>query len=129
VHGGEIRRSRDLKHLHALGGGWPIINVQWNGPNGDELDLYWRRLRIGGEKWAGNHTIWRQTVREYFNDPEYQAKGRGAESQLCYTNPKLVHRVAQAARDYFDGKELREGFKAMGDYFAVVPDDNYSWCE
>ncbi|MBW7988661.1 MAG: DUF4838 domain-containing protein [Planctomycetes bacterium] len=129
VRGGEIRRSRDLKHIHALGGGWPIIKVQWDSPNGDELNLYWRRLRIGGEKWAGNHAIWTKTVREVFNNPEYQAKGRGSGSQLCYTNPKLVQDVARVARDYFDGKELRDGFKAMGDYFAVVPDDNYSWCK
>ncbi len=129
VSGSEIRRSRDLKHIHALGGGWPIIKVQWNNPNGDELNLYWRRLRIGGEKWAGNHTIWRNTVRDIFNDLEYQAKGRGSGSQLCYTNPKLVQKVAHLARNYFDGKELPDGFKAMGDYFAVVPDDNYSWCK
>ncbi len=129
VRGGEIRRSRDLKHIHALGGGWPIINVQWNNPDGDQLNLYWRRLRVGGEKWAGNHTIWQKTVREVFNDPEYQAKGRGSGSQLCYTHPNLVQKVAQVARDYFDGNELRDGFKAMGNYFAVVPDDNYSWCE
>jgi hypothetical protein len=129
LRGGEIRRSRDLKHIHALGGGWPIIKVQWNNPNNDELNLYWRRLRIGGEKWAGNHTIWQKTISEVFNNPEYQAKGRGSGSQLCYTNPKLVQEVAHAARDYFDGKELRDGFKAMGDYFAVVPDDNYSWCK
>ena len=129
LRGGEIRRSRDLKHIHALGGGWPIIKVQWNNPNDDELNLYWRRLRIGGEKWAGNHAIWRKTVREVFNDPEYQAKGRGSGSQLCYTNTKLVQELARVAGDYFDGKELPDGFKAMGDYFAVVPDDNYSWCK
>ena len=33
------------------------------------------------------------------------------------------------ARDYFDGKQLPPGLKAMGDYFAVVPDDNASWCQ
>jgi len=129
VCGSEIRRSRDLKHIHALGGGWPIINIQWDKPDSDELNLYWRRLRIGGEKWAGNHAIWTKTVREVFNNPEYQAKGRGSGSQLCYTNPKLMQEVARVAGDYFDGKELRDGFKAMGDYFAVVPDDNYSWCK
>jgi hypothetical protein len=129
VRGSEVRRSRDLKHVYALGGGWPIIKVQWNNPNDDELNLYWRRLRIGGEKWAGNHTIWQKTVREVFNNPEYQAKGKGHGSQLCYTNSKLVQEVAQAARDYFDDKKLPDGFKAIGNYFAVVPDDNYSYCE
>jgi hypothetical protein len=129
VSGDTIRRSRDLKHVHATGGSWPIVNVQWDHPDADELNLYWRRLRVGGEKWAGNHTIHRSTVQSIFNDPAYQAKGRGRGSQVCYTNPKLVQKVAQVARDYFDGKGLPEGLKAMGDYFAVVPDDNASWCE
>jgi Domain of unknown function (DUF4838) len=126
---GTIRRSRDLKHVHATGGSWPIIKVQWNHPNADELNLYWRRMRVGGEKWAGNHTIHRSTVQSIFNDPEYQAKGRGRGSQVCYTHPKLIQKTAQAARDYLDGKGLPEGLKAMGDYFAVVPDDNASWCQ
>jgi len=127
--GGEIRRQPDLKHLYALGGGWPIIKAQWNNPNDEELKLYWRRMRVGGEKWAGNHTIWRETIQTLFNKPVYQAEGRGKDSQLCYTNPQLVQEVAQAARDFFDGKGLPDGWKAMGDYFAIVPDDNASWCE
>ena len=129
VSGHTIRRSRDLKHVHATGGSWPIINVQWNRPNADELNLYWRRMRLGGEKWAGNHTIHRATVQSIFNDPEYQAKGRGKGSQVCYTHPELIRKVAQVARDYFDGRDLPAGLKAMGDYFAVVPDDNASWCQ
>lgn len=129
VSGHTIRRSRDLKHVHATGGSWPIINAQWNHPSADELNLYWRRLRVGGEKWAGNHTIHRATVQSIFNDPEYQAEGPGRGSQVCYTHPKLVHKTAQVARDYFDGKGLPAGLKAMGEYFAVVPDDNASWCE
>ena len=129
VSGPTIRRCRDLKHVHATGGSWPIVNVQWNRPNADELNLYWRRMRVGGEKWAGNHTIHRATVQTIFNDPEYQAKGRGKGSQVCYTHPQLIRKTAQVARDYFDGKGLPAGLKAMGDYFAIVPDDNASWCE
>ena len=129
VSGSTIRRSRDLKHVHATGGSWPIINIQWNHPNADELDLYWRRLRVGGEKWAGNHTIHHAMVQSIFNDPAYQAKGCGRGSQVCYTNPELIQKVAQVARDYFDGNGLPAGLKAMGDYFAVVPDDNASWCQ
>jgi len=129
VSGGTIRRARDLKHVHATGGSWPIIKAQWNHPNADELNLYWRRLRVGGEKWAGNHTIHRSTVQSIFNDPEYQAQGRGKGSQVCYTHPKLIQKTVQVARDYFDGKGLPAGLKAMGDYFAVVPDDNASWCQ
>ncbi len=125
----EIRRLPDLKHRHATGGSWPILHIQWDKPTEDQLQLYWRRLRVGGEKWAGNHTIWRNTVRDIFNDPEYQAVGAGQGSQLCLSHPKLVRAVAQAARDFFDGRALPDGLKAMGDYFAVVPDDNASWCE
>ena len=129
VQGRDIRRSPDLMHRHAMGGSWPIIRVQWDEPNEDQLKLFWRRLRVGGEKWAGNHTIWRDTVREIFNKPDYQAIGSGKGSQLCLTHPKLIQDVAQLARDFFDGRSLPDGLKAMGDYFAVVPDDNAAWCE
>ena len=129
VRGDEIRRSPDLKHRYGLGGGWPIIKEQWDNPTSDELNLFWRRMRVGGEKWAGNHSIWRNTIASVFNDPAYRAQGKGKGGQLCYTHPKLIPKVAQVARDYFDGKELKDGLKAMGDYFALVPDDNASWCE
>src|SRR3990172_6525708 len=33
------------------------------------------------------------------------------------------------ARDYFDGKgEVPDGWKALGDYFALVPDDSSNFC-
>ncbi len=129
VGGDDVRRSTSLKHRHATGGSWPIIAEQWDSPSGDEMDLYWRRMRVGGERWAGNHTIWTKTVAEVFDDPDYQAVGRGKGSQLCLTHPKLVQDMAQAARDFFDGVALPDGLKAMGDHFGVVPDDNASWCE
>ena len=129
VQGEDVRRSASLVHRHAVGGSWPIVKAQWGDPTEDQLALYWRRLRVGGEKWAGNHTIWTKTVAEVFNDPAYQAVGRGAGSQLCLTHPKLVLDMAQAARDFFDGVALPDGLKAMGDHFGVVPDDNASWCE
>ncbi len=129
VEGEDIRRSASLRHRHATGGTWPIVNAQWDTPTEDQLRLYWRRMRIGGERWAGNHTIWTKTVAEVFNDPTYQAVGRGAGSQLCLTHPELVQDMAQAAREFFDGDALPEGLKAMGDHFGVVPDDNASWCE
>jgi hypothetical protein len=129
VGGDDVRRSTSLKHRHATGGSWPIVAEQWASPSGDQLELYWRRMRVGGERWAGNHTIWTKTVAEVFNDPAYQAVGRGEGSQLCLTHPKLVADMAQAARDFFDGTALPDGLKAMGDHFGVVPDDNASWCE
>jgi len=129
VEGRDVRRSASLMHRHATGGSWPIVAEQWGRPSGDQLELYWRRMRVGGERWAGNHTIWTKTVAEVFDDPDYQAVGRGEGSQLCLTHPKLVQDMAQAARDFFDGDALPDGLKAMGDHFGVVPDDNASWCE
>jgi hypothetical protein len=129
VTGEDIRRSTSLVHRHATGGSWPIVKAQWDEPTDDQLQLFWRRMRVGGERWAGNHTIWTKTVTEVFDDPAYQAVGRGAGSQLCLTHPKLVLDMAQAAREFFDGVALPDGLKAMGDHFGVVPDDNASWCE
>jgi hypothetical protein len=129
--GNDVRRSPALKHRSALSGGnWPFLRGQWGDFTREQVYLYWRRIRQGGERWAGNHTFHRNTIKAVFNDPEYQCKNpRGLGSQLCYTNPKLVNQVAQMARDYFDGRgELPEGWKASGDYFAVVPDDNINLC-
>jgi len=141
IHGYDVRRSPAMKYREGIGGGWPIIKVQWNNPNQDELCLYWRRLRVGGEKWAGNHSFrsyydrfLRQNPKnpELFEGarPDYFAQGWSeGELQFCYTNPALVEQVVKDARDYFDGKGLKGLQPAMGDYFAVVPMDNANWCK
>jgi hypothetical protein len=132
VSGPDVRRSPALKHRAALPtGSWPFLRGQWGEFRREQLYLFWRRSRQGGERWAGNHTFHRVTIQAAFRDPEYQCQNpKGAGSQLCYSNPKLVRQVAQMARDYFDGKgELPQGWKALGDYFAIVPDDNINLCE
>ena len=141
VRGDEVRRSPAMKHREGLGGGWPMIKAQWNDPSPDQLNLYWRRLRIGGERWAGNHSFrsyYDRFLRENPDNPEvfegerpdYFAQGWSqGERQFCYTNPALVEQVVQDARDYFDGKGLKGYQTAMGDYFAVVPMDNANWCK
>ena len=130
VKGQDIRRSPALKYRDALwSGNWPFMKGQWGPVTTPEIQLFWRRLRLGGEKWAGNHTFHRKTVETMFTDPEYQAQGPGKGSQLCYSNPKLIEKVVQMARDFFDGKEnAPEGWKAVGDYFALIPDDNSNYC-
>ncbi len=131
VAGDDVRRSPALKHRSALpGGNWPFLRGQWGDFTQDQVRLYWRRIRQGGEPWAGNHTFHPSTIKSHFADPDYQSKNpRSKGSQLCYTHPKLVQQVAQMARDFFDGKgSLPEGWKAMGDYFAIVPDDNLNLC-
>jgi hypothetical protein len=129
--GEDVRRSPALKHRSALpAGSWPFLRGQWGEFTREQVHLYWRRIRQGGEPWAGSHTFHRATIKAAFSDPEYQSKNpRSQGSQLCYTHPKLVKQVAQMARDFFDGKgSLPEGWKAAGDYFAIVPDDNMNLC-
>lgn len=63
--------------------------------------------------------------------PEYFAVGRGggaSERQFCYTNPDFIHQVAQDAIRYFEGKGTIAEQVALGEYFAIVPLDNSSWC-
>ena len=142
VTGHEIRRSPAMKYREGIGGGWPIVKAQWDDPTPDQLNLYWRRLRLGGEKWGGNHSFMSFQDRflrknperpELFEEahPEFFAQGREGgpgERQFCYTNPGLIRQVAQDARDFFDGRGLKGFQVAMGDYFAVVPLDNARWC-
>lgn len=129
--GPDIRRSPALKYRDALwSGNWPFMRGQWGPVTQPEIHLFWRRLRLGGEKWAGNHTFHPRTIETKLTDPAYQAQGPGHGTQLCYTNPKLIAQVAQMARDFFDGIENPPaGWKAVGDYFAIVPDDNSRFCE
>jgi hypothetical protein len=129
--GEDVRRSPALKHRSALhAGNWPFLRAQWGDFTTDQVRLHWRRMRQGGERWAGNHTFHRSTIKAVFNDPEYQSRNPKSDgSQLCYSHPKLIRQVAQMARDYFDGKGgLPEGWKAVGDYFGIVPDDNMNLC-
>jgi len=128
--GEDVRRAPALKHRDGMvSGNWPFLKGQWGAFTPQELQLWWRRMRAGGEKWAANHTIHRQTIAAVLNDPAYQAKGIANGMNLCYTSPALVERLAQMARDFFDGKgELPDGFKAMGDYYAIVPEDVAKYC-
>jgi len=130
ARGADIRRAPALKHRNALStASWPFLRGQWGSFTDAQVFLHWRRLRLGGEKWAANHTIHRRTIETVLNDPEYQAQGPAKGLNLCYTHPKLVQTLAQMARDYFDGKgRLPEGFKALGDYFAIVPEDVARYC-
>ena len=142
VTGDTIRRAPALKYREGIGGGWPIVKAQWDDPTPDQLNLYWRRMREGGEKWGGNHSFMSYQDRflrknpehpELFEKahPEYFAQGQTGGPgalQFCYTNPAFIRQVAKDARDYFDGKGLKGYQVAMGDYFAVVPLDNARWC-
>jgi len=140
----DVRRAPAFKHRHYTDNwSWPITLDQWNNPSQAAADLYARRMRRGGSKWAGNHSLYQYYDRfgkktaempELFEEerPEYFAKGYplGPNTQMCYTNPALIQQVTQDARDYFDGKGIRGNRQpALGDYFAIVPMDDARWCK
>lgn len=137
-----LRRSPKMKYRDGTGLDGPMLSVQYGTPPQEAEELFHRRLRKGGEKWGANHSfssfqdrflIKNSTADSVFeeNREEYFAKGRSGgphQRQLCYTNQALINQVTQDARDYFDGKGVVGRQIAMGDYFAVLPLDNASWC-
>ncbi len=139
----EIRRRPSLLHRNAPGGGWPIIRKQWARHDGAQKDLFDRRMRFGGERWACNHSF--ASYRDRFlvknpdapqlwerSRPDFFAVGwenEGFWRQLCMTHPDLIEQVVQDARDYFDGKGVKGRQLACGDYFSVVPEDSDHWCK
>jgi hypothetical protein len=144
VGGADVRRAPAFAYRVGTGTwDWPILKTQWNDPSGDAMNLHWRRMRVGGEKWAGNHSFYttyydrfgkkNSDAPDLFDSehPEFFAKGYdlGPNTQLCYTEPGLIQQVAQDARNYFDGKGVKGSKPAIGNYFAVVPMDDANWCQ
>ena len=140
----EIRRAPVMTYrMGTPTWDWPIMKAQWGNPAPAAVALYFRRMRLGGEKWAANHSF--RSFRDRFFErspshpelfegrhPEFFAQGRtggGDSLQLCYTNPALIRQVAKDARAYFDGQGLKGQQVAIGDYFALVPLDNDAWCQ
>lgn len=117
-----------------------------------EKALWSLRMRAGGESiMQGMHSF--MGFRDRFSEcygtnpinfetdrPEFFAKGLteaqmmaapvpGGMPNLCYSSPELVAQVVQDARDYFDGKGLKPGGAARGDYFALGPMDMSPYCQ
>jgi len=92
--------------------------------------LFWHRMRIGGEPYQLNHSFYGYYDRFLKDHPDWFAQGyQGEPPQLCYTNPAVVQQVTQDANDYFDGKGVKPGAQAAGNYFALLPMDNNSYCQ
>ncbi len=95
-----------------------------------QIQAWGRRMKVGGMPFAANHN--QNSFRKRF--PEKTSWfGQGqikSGNQLCYSNPEVFQQVVQDARDFFDGK-LPEEYAgwSVGDYFAVMPDDNANWCD
>lgn len=138
IKGKEVRR-RPAFLYRTDGVGTSFFDL-WADASEDAVQLYSRRMRIGGEKWAGNHSFYSYNDRffkkslehpEYFENkrPELFAKGQqGDDRQLCYTNPAVIQQAVQDARDYFNGKGFVGIQPCMGEYFCIVPMDHKKWC-
>lgn len=135
---------------------YPELHKKFANPNeyvtlakAGAMRLFLRRMRTGGRKCFANHSLWAYYDRfwekssanpSFFCErrPEFFAQGyEGKPPQLCYTNPDLVQRVAQDARDYFDGKAIwcntflahDRRFAWGEDVYAVEPMDNDLFCK
>lgn len=139
VSGNDIRRSPGFAYREGWNyETWGLIGIQFNNPSKDAIALFRRRMRVGGERWSGNHSLMSYPDRflpggdpELFEEarPEYFAKGRERGQNLCYTNPAVIEQVVKDARDYFNGKALKGMAGGAGDYFAVIPMDGRYWCK
>jgi hypothetical protein len=142
VSGRDVRRSprfifRQGTYLPVYG----ILKDVWNNPSGHEVQLFARRMRLGGQAYAANHSFYGYYDRYYAKNPkcperfetehrDWFAQGySGRPPQMCFTNSGFIEQVVQDARDYFDGKGAKPGAQANGDFFALVPMDNSSWCK
>lgn len=102
--------------------------------------LYRFRHREGGEDCPGNHSLYGYYNRFWAPAPgqeslfegrreEWFAKGySGLPPQMCYTNPELIDQVARDACEYFATGKQYPGAQANGEFFAVEPMDNTSFC-
>lgn len=139
-----IKRAPAIKYRDgSLTFSWPFMKEQFFDASDDMLQLYMRRMRMGGKRWAANHAFTgfqdrffkrnpaRPNLFEGYH-PEYFAIGRTggpSERQFCYTNPEFIKQVAQDALRYFNGNGTIAEQVALGDYFAIVPLDNANWCK
>lgn len=118
-----------------------IGRALWNNASTSEIQLFWARLKGGGEKYACNHSFYGYYNRFWKKDthrpdlfeeshPDWFAQGYdGKPPQMCFSNEGFITQVVQDARTYFDGKPADPGARALGRYFGLVPMDNNRQCK
>jgi hypothetical protein len=112
----------------------PVPMLAWQ----EQVKWYLRR-GAGGIRRDGVHTFYNYYKRFWPAHKEYFAQGRtpSRDTQLCYTNPRLIKQVVQDARDFFDGKMKNRVSKYLSnlepdctmDAFPMGAMDNTSWCK
>lgn len=127
VGGEEIRRAPAMKYREIVAE--PLL-LETNGAAFRERDTaIWKlRMRLGGERYAANHSFLGYYDRFLKDHPDWFAGTDASQQpQLTYSNPEVVRQVVQDARDYFDGKGKKPGAQASGQYFGLVPMDADFW--
>jgi len=102
-----------------------------------DMLLWWLRLKMGGDPWQVNHSVYSYYDRFAKEHPDWFANSDPKpRKHPCYTHPGFIEQHAQDARDYFDGKFPKMVFPkggrvlAAGDYYPACPIDSSSgWCE
>lgn len=150
----EIRRAPAFawRVMHTELDHYAMARELFDNPSEEEMNLFWRRQRIGGEGYACNHSLERYFDRFWKKNPkcpdlfvaehpDWFAQGYTEEEQvafgnqppqLCYSHPGVVAQVVADARKFFDGGGAEIGAEAAGNYFAMVPMDwggRGSWCK
>ena len=86
-----------------------------------------RRLKLGGDVFIANHSMYGYYSRFAKTHPEWFANGKPARGHMmCFSSEGLLEQVVSDARAFFDGER---GGTAIGPFFAVVPMDNETWCQ
>jgi hypothetical protein len=122
VFGVSLRRFPSIKHRQLAGATWPTENYILSAkPSKEATSLYAKRIRDGGLRWFANHSAL---------DGDWLVDEATGDA-LGFTDQRLVDKLVKAARAFFDGKGLPAFTKksschaiAMGDYFAIVPNDS-----
>lgn len=155
VQGKRIQRAPAIKYTNGLcndqhgGLSWPLQKNMYDNACSEEVLLFARRLRTGGENWYVNHTFEHLNYKDRFLKenpkrpelfegyrPEFFPPKGSPSHQLCYSSEALAKQVAKDAADFFDNKLGRkqhglDAFVGKSSIFPVVPLDcgNYCTCE
>lgn len=138
VEGGDLRRRPAMTYRYVYRGEnlpadliGDTIEREGGYPSLDQRSsrLFMRRMRQGGERYNANHSFYGYYDRFLDEHPDWFAQGyEGQPPQMCFTNQDFINQVIADAREYFDTGKAQPGAVAAGDFFALVPMDNASWC-
>ena len=111
---------------NAPGSRFPAYDVA-DQPHNADACAWGRRLKLGGDVFVANHSLYGYYGRFAKDHPNWFANGKPVRGHMmCFASEGLLKQVVSDARAYFDGER---GGTAVGPFFAVVPMDNETWCQ